>query len=885
MSRGSTAVRIFGVAVLIVCLVRISGSSPSSSGTWEAKSGNWTIGPGRLEASAAGLALTSDWYASGSLRGVAELGTSPTGLILRYAGATENYELRLEPATRSVILRAHHQNETYDAIRMASPWPLRRVRFRVEMQGRALNGWIANDRDPAQKLLIEFGQVDIPEGRFGLRSDRGPAVFEDVQVEGRTESTFTTYAFHCNYRLPEKLAKEPLWQYLDAQGSALLARYPKRFSSAQEFERYRRDAVLRIRRSIGLDPWPERNPLRSRVVGTVDKNDYRIEKVIFESQPGFLVNALIYIPKKLQGRAPAILSTIGHYGDDGFFLWSEQARCIGLARKGYVVLTYDPIGQGERKWLGNGVHDRLRRKNLLVGMDVSGLMFWDSIRAIDYLVSRPEVDPERIGVTGVSGGGFNALYTAVLDERVKAVAPAGFATTIEALIKRGSAGCCAYVRDLSTYAGMEDVYSLIAPRKMLIMGGYMDILADRILPIYEAAHSAYALHAADSGVRYYLDRDAGHTYSKPMRLELYRWFGRWLKDVHDAAEAREPRDSEDLLISRDSGVLKVFAEGERGRDVIELERDFFIRHRNHPPLPLHPADLPRFQRRIREGLTLALGPAPPCCVRLVERRRESSRNIGHEQVVLETEAGIPVTVEVRRPEGPRAGMVIFFSLDQPADATPGTADTIRRLIAAGNVVAIPQARGSGATHVADMNSVMLFGLALGKHLYSGRVYDLQRVLDFLLDQPEFQKLPVTVWGEGLREGSSALVLGAIDARVSAVVSSRGLANYQHIVDRDLLPDFDHYPPAVLLHTDLPQVATAIAPRTVIISSPAWLDGASLSSAERETVYRGTEMVFKAAGDGRQFHVVDDMAAHEALRSVSRRRTEGAKSRVNLRAGK
>jgi len=215
----------------------------------------------------------------------------------------------------------------------------------------------------------------------------------------------------------------------------------------------------------------------------VDRPDYRIEKVIFESQPGFMVDALLYVPKKAKLPAPGVLSTIGHYGDEGFFIWSEQARCIGLARKGYVVLTYDPISQGERKWLGNGVHDALRKRYLVAGVDVSGLMFWDSIRAIDYMTSRHEVDPQRISVTGVSGGGFNALYTAVLDERVKAVAPAGFATTMEALIKRGNAGCCAYMPGLTTYAEMEDVYALIAPRKMLVMGGYMDILADRILPI------------------------------------------------------------------------------------------------------------------------------------------------------------------------------------------------------------------------------------------------------------------------------------------------------------------------------------------------------------------------------------------------------------------
>jgi hypothetical protein len=193
------------------------------------------------------------------------------------------------------------------------------------------------------------------------------------------------------------VAHEVLWRYLDSVVSSTNTRYPTSFKSVKEFEAYRNAAIPQLRRSLGLDPWPERTPLNARVVGTVERDDFRIEKIVFESQPGFVVDALLYIPKKATLPVPGILGPIGHHGENDFFIWSEQTRCIGLARKGYVVLTYDPSAQGERTWLraGNNLvsaHDTIRRQVILGGLEASGLMIWDSIRAIDYLCSRTEVD-------------------------------------------------------------------------------------------------------------------------------------------------------------------------------------------------------------------------------------------------------------------------------------------------------------------------------------------------------------------------------------------------------------------------------------------------------------------------------------------------------------
>ena len=748
-----------------------------------------------------------------------------------------------------MTLRENHFGQSHDLLEAILPASA--VKFRIQVRDRTLDAEFSSGSS-ARQTNLHFADIKVPEGRVGIQAQNGEALAAGFGLTGNTQSSFATYAFHCNYRLPDKVASEPLWHYLDAVGSSLLARFPRNFRTAEEFEKYSDQARLRIRGAVGLDPWPERTPLNARVVGVVDRGDFKIEKLIFESQPGFLVDALLYVPKKVKFPAPGILSTIGHYADDGFFIWSEQGRCAGLARKEYVVMTYDPISQGERKWLGNGNHDTLRRKTLMSGLDVSGLMFWDSIRAIDYLTSRPEVDPKRIGVTGVSGGGFNALYTAVLDGRVRAVAPAGFATTFEALIKRGGAGCCAYVANLARYAEMEDVFSLVAPRAMLILGGYMDVLSDRILPVFESARNVYKLYGASAAIDYYLDPDAGHTYSKPMRLEMYRRFNLWLKGIDDAPEAREPKDPEDNLISRDSGLLKVFPSGERGKSVIDLEREYLAKNRFHYTAPSDAASVERFQSGLRKHLIDLMGDMAPGASPVVV---SDSKGLVR-QVMLKTERDLPVPVSIHQAKG---GALLVYFADVPSS------DAVQNLVDAGFTVAVPQVRGTGLTRVKDMNSIALYCIMLGKHLYSTRIYDLQRVIDYLLEQPEYKSKQLVVWGEGIREGTMALYLAAIDSRVHAVVSSHGLISYQNIVDMDGLPDFDYYIPGILKHADMPEIVAAIAPRSVIISSSVSIDRKAVDRAAAMTQYAWARNVYRVLGHEERLSIAVESGIIDSLR--------------------
>jgi hypothetical protein len=248
--------------------------------------------------------------------------------------------------------------------------------------------------------------------------------------------------------------------------------FPQR---VQDWTARRPQVKKALRKAIGLESLPERTPLNARVVGAHDMGDYVIENVLFESRPGFPVPANLYRPKgPTKEKRAAVVCPNGHILAAGKANRQVQARCIKLAKMGFVVLNYDAIGQGERLISGN-IHHEAGYALLPLGETIAGWMVWDTIRAIDYLVSLPGVDPSRIGVTGNSGGGLNTLYAAALDDRVAVATVAGYVFQFNNWMKyAGAHGTCSMLPGL--YRGMEwfEIGGLIAPRPLLMLQGERD---------------------------------------------------------------------------------------------------------------------------------------------------------------------------------------------------------------------------------------------------------------------------------------------------------------------------------------------------------------------------------------------------------------------------
>ena len=194
-----------------------------------------------------------------------------------------------------------------------------------------------------------------------------------------------------------------------------------------------------------IGPLPEKTPLNPRVTGVIRKQDYRVEKLMFESIPGYYVTAALFIPEKLKGKAPAIIYASGHTAN-GFRSPTYQHIIINLVKKGFVVLAFDPVGQGERlqyfdekegksRFGPTTEHSYPGAQCYISGYSPTRYFVWDGIRCVDYLLSRKEVDPERIGMTGRSGGGTQTAFTAAVDGRILAAAPECFITRMEYVLK------------------------------------------------------------------------------------------------------------------------------------------------------------------------------------------------------------------------------------------------------------------------------------------------------------------------------------------------------------------------------------------------------------------------------------------------------------------
>ncbi len=295
----------------------------------------------------------------------------------------------------------------------------------------------------------------------------------------------------------------------------------------------------RVLTAAGLLPEPGRTPLKPRVFDRTDFDGYSVEKVHFESRPGFLVTGNLYRPLGHRGRRPAILCPHGHWqhgrlehGDRG----SVPARCAMLARLGFVVFSYDMVGYNDSCQVEHRWPPEVLRRPLLYGIGPFGLHLWNSIRAVDFVSGLPDVDPERIGCTGASGGATQTYYLALVDDRIRVAVP----VCMMSAHYQGGCTCeeapLLHLGDLTTV----DVVAALAPRPVLLPSVTQDWTNQN--PEYEfpAVRAIYALFGAEERVAN-VHFDAPHNYNRGTREHMYAWFLLWLTRKKDVGRrVREP---------------------------------------------------------------------------------------------------------------------------------------------------------------------------------------------------------------------------------------------------------------------------------------------------------------------------------------------------------
>lgn len=313
-----------------------------------------------------------------------------------------------------------------------------------------------------------------------------------------------------------------------------------------------------LREMLGLDPLPERTPLNAVVTGKLERDDFTVEKLHFQSRPHLFVTGNLYLPKNGGARAPAILYLCGHTAakKDGVSFGNKtkyQHYGAWFARNGYVCLVIDTLQLGEIE----GVHHGTYRDGMwwwnARGYTPAGVETWNAIRAIDYLVSRPEVDADRIGVTGRSGGGAYSWFVTALDDRIKVAVPVAGITNLKNHVVDGcvSRHCdCMYL--VNTYRwDYSQVAALAAPRPLLISNTDRDehFPFDGVVDIYQRVRRLYELGGKGSDIA--LQMAAGpHEDSQVLQVHALQWFNEHLKGDSPVIEtvARDFFEPQDLKV-------------------------------------------------------------------------------------------------------------------------------------------------------------------------------------------------------------------------------------------------------------------------------------------------------------------------------------------------
>lgn len=326
-------------------------------------------------------------------------------------------------------------------------------------------------------------------------------------------------------------SKRQVTEYLRKAAREITDRAAEEIRTPESWEKLRARRYDEMRDMLGLLPWPPRTPLNVRIAGKLDKGDYTIEKIAFESMPKFYVTANLYVPKNRKGAVPAIVYVCGHASSPYGAKTKYQRHGISFAKNGYVCFILDPIQIAEAFALHHGIYNQEMYDWYARGYTPAGPETWNVMRAIDYLETRPEVDKSRIGITGRSGGAAMSWFPTAVDPRIKAAVPvmgiSTYAANVAADTQRGHCDCMFVINHM--LHDMMHQGALIAPRPLMMAHGKKDWLFP--VPGYTefeervgALYRGYGKGEAFTNVVV----DTGHQDSDFLREQAIRWFDRFL---------------------------------------------------------------------------------------------------------------------------------------------------------------------------------------------------------------------------------------------------------------------------------------------------------------------------------------------------------------------
>ena len=615
----------------------------------------------------------------------------------------------------------------------------------------------------------------------------------------------------------------------------------------------------------------ERNPLNARVTGSLDRDGYRVEKVIYESRPRFYVTANLYIPTTGPAPYPAVLQPVGHSTsakNRAFY----QRIAIALVKTGFVVLTYDPIGQGERRvfWdedLGDSKvggttseHSMVGWQSLLGGESAARFRIWDGMRSIDYLLSRPEVDGSKIGVTGCSGGGTLTTYIAALDDRVKAAAPACYISDWEDQLQGTGPQDAEQQFPDQLLEGLNhaDWIGLAAPMPYLIVSTDQDFFPlEGARKTYTEMKRIYTLYDAAAKIEWFHE-PGGHGVPDASRNAICNWMKQWLRGEAGSVDHGEIHtEHEEDLNATPTGQIATSLGGETA-STWNIKR-FRDRVPERKALR-NPNSIIELRQKLRAEIERLTRYRPASAPLDIQRGRTIEHD-GYriEAVTYQSDNGLMIPAFLC---GSGSKLAIYLDPRGKTNAIRPGGD-ISELVKLGFTVFAIDVSGIGEVEFRRHDAapwgfpqLVSLGLMVGRPLVGIRINDVIRGLDAL---DALGKDPVGGSGVmGFAQGKLGTVLlhaAVMDDRLSGVAVEQSLLSYRLVganpIHRDLE---DTMIPDVLGHYDLPDLAAALAPRPVSILNSVSPTGRVLLRKDVSAEYRYASEAYATTGAAGQFRI-------------------------------
>ena len=649
------------------------------------------------------------------------------------------------------------------------------------------------------------------------------------------------------------------------------ARVVASVKTPEQVRGYREQAGALLRETLG--EMPARTPLRPRLAGTLEREEYRVEKVVFESRPRYYVTANVYLPRAPRPPFPAVLANVGHWGAGKAFP-DYQRLAAYFAARGFLVLVFDLPGMGERveswdtvfrrpmthpgtsEYFVTTEHGIAAGRTIPVSGNLVSYLLWDAVRALDYLAERPDVDANRIAVTGVSGGGWQTELLAAFDPRVKVAIPVCYGGCIADLL-------------FGAKISAADVDALIAPRPLLLMEATGDPRAAVLekLRRRELVGDFYRAAGAADRIRFML-AEGPHGYTASMFPVMLDWLERWLPAPAPAARPAAERplrlESESDLACTATGQAATALGGET---VFSLNRAEARRLAAQWTQPRQPAEFEAWRGRLRARISerLALPERAPA-VRSVALGRSDRPRYTVERLVYfsEPDIYIPSLLLLPKRNGPAPAVVVVNEAGKSADGL--VESCLGPLCEAGCAVLSIDPRGMGETAprsqradyveltIGEDAGFFYRAIRARRNVAGMRVFDVMRAVDYLASRPEVDGGAISAIGMGAG-GPMVLLAAALDSRIGRAAVSGGLVSYTAVVETEI---FTHaltgIVPGALRDFDLPRAAALLAPRPLLVANP--VDGRRrrVDQEQAAAAYGFTTRIYEMAGSRGSFRL-------------------------------